>query len=209
MTEPSIEQRPVAPTDDVVIPLPPSAPRVGNAFTRWFGRLLLRAGGWRMVGEFPDEPKLMLIAAPHSSAWDAVWGMAFKLALGLKIEFMAKQEAFFWPLGALLRAFGGFPVNRRAAAGVVDQIADRFRREGSHWVVIAPEGTRRRVDKWKTGFWRAADAAQVPVVCVYFHYPERTVGIGMVLRTSGDVDADMARIRAWYRPWQGRNRGTT
>ncbi len=209
MTEPSTEPRCGGDGGDILIPLPPSAPRTGSAFTRALGRFVLRLGGWRMVGAFPDEAKLMLIAAPHSSAWDAVWGMVFKLALGLKIEFMAKQELFFWPLGPLLRAFGGFPVDRRVAAGVVDQIVERFRCEGSRWVLIAPEGTRRRVEKWKTGFWRVAHAAQVPVLCVYFHYPERTIGIGMMLRTSGDIDADIARIRAWYRPWQGRNRGTT
>lgn len=209
MTEASVEPRRDPAADPRLIPLPADAPRSGNACTRALGRLVLRLGGWRITGAFAEAPKLMLIAAPHSSAWDAVWGMAFKLALGLKLEFMAKREAFFWPLGPVLRAFGGFPVDRRAAAGVVEQLVARFARPGPCWVLIAPEGTRRRVDRWKTGFWRAAHAAGVPVQCVYFHYPERTVGVGLVLHPSGDLEADLARIREWYRPWQGKHRGTT
>ena len=73
---------------------------------------------------------------------------------------------------------------------------------------LAPEGTRRRVEKWKTGFWKMARAANVPVLPVYFHYPDRVIGIGPLWRMSDDLDADMARIRAWYAPWQGKNRGT-
>jgi 1-acyl-sn-glycerol-3-phosphate acyltransferase len=190
-----------------LIPLPPAAPRTQSRFGRWFGLTILRLGGWRMDGEFPDLPRAVLIAAPHSSGWDAFWGLAAKLALGLRIEFMAKQELFWWPLGALLRAIGGFPVNRRSAEGVVEQLTARMQRQPQLWLLLAPEGTRRRVQQWKTGFWRIATSAEVPVICAYFHYPTRTIGIGECMRMSGDLDADIARIRAFYRPWRGKHRG--
>ena len=189
-------------------PLPAAAPRTGGRIGRWVGRAVLRLGGWRLRGEFPELDKLMIIVAPHSSGWDAVWGLAMKLALRLDIAFMAKRELFVGPLGWFLRRCGGFPINRGSTTGVVEQVSARYAARDRFWVALAPEGTRRRVEHWKTGFWRIARAAQVPVLCVYFHYPERVIGIGPVLETTDSLEHDMARIREFYRPWQGRKRGT-
>ena len=189
--------------------LPPAAPRDGNRFTRWLGSTILRAGGWTIAGDWPDLPRLVVIAAPHSSGWDAFWGLAAKLAMGVDITFIAKAELFRGPLGWLLRRFGGLPVNRSAPGGIVEQTADRIRRSERMWFVLAPEGTRRRVEHWKTGFWKIARAAGVPVFCAWFHYPDRTIGLGPLVEPTDDFVADMARIRATYQPSQGRNRGTT
>lgn len=191
-----------------VPPLPPSAPRGGHAFGRWLGETVLRLGGWHMRGEWADRPKMVILAAPHSSAWDAIWGLAAKLALGVHVEFMAKHELFWWPLGALLRAMGGVPTDRSAPRGVVGGIVQRFASQPKLWLAIAPEGTRRRVEKWKSGFWHIAVGAGVPVTCVYFHYPDRAIGIGPAMEMTGDLAVDMARIREFYRPWQGKHRGT-
>lgn len=189
--------------------LPVNAPRAGTARVwRRFGLALLRASGWRMVGEWPDEPRLVIIAAPHSSGWDAVWGFAMKLALDMGIVFMGKKEIFVGPLGWYLRRMGGMAVDREAPGGVVEQVAANLRAAERMWFVLAPEGTRRRVEHWKTGFWKIARAADVPVLCVAFDYPNRRVEIGPMLRCSESVDADMARIREWYRPFIGKNRGT-
>jgi 1-acyl-sn-glycerol-3-phosphate acyltransferase len=188
--------------------LPPSAPRNGGPASRWIGRCVLRLGGWRMTGEFPDVERMIIIVAPHSSAWDAIWAIGLKLALGLDVAFMGKRELFRGPLGWLLRKLGGFPVNRASTDGVVEQVAARYREHPRLWVALAPEGTRRRVEHWKSGFWRIARAAEVPVLCVYFHYPERIIGIGPLLQTSASLEDDMARIRAFYAPWLGKRRGT-
>lgn len=195
--------------DDIVLPLPLNAPRVpGNAFARGLGRGVLRLGGWRMVGAWPDLPRLMIIIAPHSSGWDAVWGLAAKLAMGVHVEFMAKRELFGGALGWLLKRFGGIPIDRASPHGAVGEAALRFAERERRWLVIAPEGTRRRVEKWKSGFWRIARTANVPVLCAYFHYPRKVIGIGTLFHLGEDLDADMARIRAFYRPWIGKNRGT-
>jgi len=188
---------------------PPLTPRSGNAFTRWLGRTVLRLGGWTMAGAFPDEHKLVIIAAPHSSAWDAVWGIAAKLAMGLRIVFIGKQELFRGPLGWFLRRLGAVPVDRARAHGVVDQVVAQLDAAETMWFVLAPEGTRKRVEHWKTGFWHIARDAGVPVVCAYFHYPEKTIGIGPMMHMTADLKGDMARIREFYKPWVGKNRGTT
>lgn len=198
----------------VAIPaLPAQAPRKRPGLMQAFGRWVLRLGGWKIAGGFPDLPRLVIIVAPHSSGWDAVWGLAAKLALGVDVMFMAKAELFRGPLGwlvgGLLRRLGGFGVDRRNAQGAVEQAAARIRDAERAWLVLAPEGTRKRVEHWKSGFWRIARAAEVPVMAAYFHYPQREIGLGPVFELSDDLDADMARIRAWYRPWQGKHRGTT
>ncbi|CAG4977807.1 lysophospholipid acyltransferase family protein [Novilysobacter luteus] len=197
------------PTDDIVPSLPPSVPRVPrHRLSRWIGRAVLRLGGWRVVGEFPDLPRVVLIGAPHSSNWDGIWGFAAKLALGLDIRILGKHQLFWGPLGPLMRALGIIAINRGAASGVVGQMAQQFRGADRFWLGIAPEGTRKPVARWKTGFWKIAHAAQVPVLPVYFHYPDRVIGIGPPFATSHDMEADLVRLREWYRPWQGKHHGT-
>ena len=198
-----------ATTDDVVPTLPPSAPRVKpNAFTRWLGRSVLRLGGWRLVGPLPDVSKLVLIAAPHSSNWDGIWGFAAKLALGFEVRLLGKAQLFWWPLGPLLRRLGVIPVDRSSPHGTVQQAVEMIRRSERIWYALAPEGTRKRVERWKTGFWKIAHEAQVPILPAYFHYPDKRIGVGPLFATTGDMAADIAALRAWYRPWIGRNRGT-
>lgn len=195
------------PATDFVLTLPPNAPQVPpNAFTRSLGRAVLRLGGWRMDGAFPDIPKLVMIAAPHSSNWDGVWGFAVKLAMGLDAKVLGKDTLLKVPLlGPLLSRMGVIPINRSAAQGVAGQMSTMIRDADRLWLVIAPEGTRKPVERWKTGFWKIASAADVPVLPVYFHYPEKVVGVGPTFALTDDMAADIARIRAWYRPWNGKH----
>lgn len=201
---------PDAPPPGTVLPLPPSVPRVRpNRLARWIARAILRVCGWRMVGAVPDLPRVVLIGAPHSSNWDGVWGFAAKVAMGLDVAVLGKDTLFRVPvLGRVLRALGVIPVNRTAARGVVEQAASLIRSRERIWFGLAPEGTRKRVEHWKAGFWKIARAADVPIVMAYFHYPDRVFGIGPVFVPSDDLAADMARIRAWYHHWQGKHRGT-
>ena len=189
--------------------LPPNVPRMHPSHVvapicRWiFSRC-----GWRIAGTLPDVSKLVAIAAPHSSNFDVVWGLLFKYGIRLNANFIGKREAFFWPLGPLLRRFGGIAIDRHAPHGVVGEMKREFDTRAGFWLAIAPEGTRQRVEKWKSGFWRIALEAKVPILPVYFQYPEKTIGFGELIYPSGDLDADMARIRKFYEPWQGKNRGT-
>ena len=191
----------------VVPDLPVRAPRSGgNVLSRAFGRAVLRLGGWRMVGDWPDVDKVVVIVAPHSSAWDAVWGIAAKVGMGLGLVFIGKKEAFWGPLGWLLRKFGGIPVDRSAPGGIVQQVASQMNQSERMWFVLAPEGTRRKVDNWKAGFWKIARRAQVPVFCVGFNYPDRTIRLAELVTLSDDMEADLKRIRALFEHYQGKHR---
>ncbi|WP_149195201.1 lysophospholipid acyltransferase family protein [Luteimonas sp. LNNU 24178] len=189
--------------------VPPNVPRVrANAFTRWVGRSVLRLGGWRVAGTIPDCSKLVLIVAPHSSNWDGLWGFAAKLAMGLEIRVLGKRQLFWWPLGPLLRRLGVIPIDRSVSQGTVGQVVEMMVRADHLWFAVTPEGTRKQVKKWKTGFWKIAHAARVPILPAYFHYPNKTIGLGELFHASDDANADIARLREWYQPWMGRNRGT-
>ena len=185
----------------------PQLPRQ-RRFSRWLGRTVLRLGGWRVTGALPDIPRLVLIAAPHSSNWDGIWGMAAKMALGFDARVLGKDALFWWPLSIVLRRLGVIPLDRSRPQGVVEQAIELIRSSPKMWFALAPEGTRKPVEKWKSGFLKIAHGAGVPVLMAYFHYPQKTIGIGPLFHTSGDLEADMAAVRDWYRPWQGKNRGT-
>lgn len=191
----------------VVLPLPAQAPKMPRyRLAQWLGRTVLRLGGWRMVGEFPNIPKAVLIAAPHSSNWDGVWGISAKLALGIRLSILGKHSLFHIPLlGPLLRWQGVIPVNRSAPQGVVEQAVAAMRASDCIWYAMAPEGTRKQVAKWKPGFWRIAHGAGVPVIVASFDYPSRTITIGPAVALSDDMDTDIARIQSWYAPFKGRN----
>jgi 1-acyl-sn-glycerol-3-phosphate acyltransferase len=184
--------------------MPRLAPSAAGDLCRW----IYTSCGWRVAGEIPDAPKLVVIVAPHSTNWDVIWGLLLKVGLRLDIRFIGKRQAFFWPLGSLLRSFGGIPIDRSAAHGVVGEMAGLFAQQERLWLALAPEGTRKKVQKWKSGFWHIARKAGVPILPAYFHYPQRTIGFGPLFHPSDDLDADMAKIREFYRPWQGKNRGT-
>jgi 1-acyl-sn-glycerol-3-phosphate acyltransferase len=195
---------------DTAAPLPPALPPgmpqfPARAWRKPF-RAAVRLSGWRLEGELPDVPKLVLIVAPHSSWWDGIWGLLFKIALGADIAFMAKRELFRWPLGGLLRKLGGVPIERRAAQDVVEQMVERFRARDRLWLGIEPEGTRKAVVKGKSGFWHIARQAGVPILPGYFDYPRKVIGLGPVFQPGADKDADIARLRAFYAPHRGRHR---
>ena len=142
----------------------------------------------------------MLIGAPHSSNWDGIWGFAAKLALGLDIKILGKDSLFKVPvMGAAAAPPGRDPgrPQRRARRGRAVGGDDPARRQ--FWYGLAPEGTRKPVERWKTGFWKIAKAAEVPVLPAYFHYGRKVIGIGPVFELGDDMAADIARIREWYR----------
>jgi 1-acyl-sn-glycerol-3-phosphate acyltransferase len=187
--------------------LPALMPQLHDGWRRKTCRAVLRLCGWSLVGKFPDVPRAVLIAAPHSSWWDGVWGLLLKVGIGADVHFMGKQELFHGPLGGLLRRLGGMPVDRGAGKGVVEQMIDQFRLRDALWLGIAPEGTRKVVARWKSGFWHIAHDAGVPIVTAYFNYADKTIGIGPLFEPSDDMDADIVRLRAFYAPFKGKHRG--
>lgn len=186
--------------------VPPAIPRRGGRVWRRIGRAVLRLAGWRVEGAFPDVPKLVVAVAPHTSNWDFLYGAAAMFALDLKATFLGKHTLFVWPVSRFLRWMGGIPVNRRAAQGVVGQAVRSFAASPALMMVIAPEGTRRKVERFKTGFLHIAKEAGVPVVLVALDYGERRVRIGPVLEQVRDVEEDRQAIEAHFARFPGRNR---
>ena len=184
--------------------VPPAVPRRGSALWRWVGRQLLGATGWRIEGSLPDLPKLVVSVAPHTSNWDFLHGASAMFALDLKVSFLAKHTLFVWPVSRFLGWMGGIRVDRRAADGVVDDAVRAFRERPSQVLVIAPQGTRRAVKRYKTGFLRIAKEAGVPVVLVALDYAARCVRIGPTLEVPGDIEAERERVEAWYSAYPGR-----
>ena len=167
-------------------------------------KLILRIGGWEMVGDFPAEKRAVVIAAPHTSNWDGFWALVYKVAMQLDIHFFAKRSLFWFPLNVLLRALGGIPLDRKRAGSAVDQAIEMFISRESFYFGLAPEGTRSRADHWKSGFYRIADGADVPVILGFLDYGNRRIGIGPTLRLSGDPQKDLEFFREFYRDIRGR-----
>jgi len=164
------------------------------------GRMVLRLLGWRIEGELPDIPKMIVIAAPHSSAWDFVIGVGLLFALRLDVRFLGKDSLFRGPLGVFMRWVGGIPVDRDEPEGIVEAAIASFKASDRLIMALAPEGTRKRVDRWKTGFHRMALGAGVPIVPGFFDNARRVVGFGPVLMPSGDLARDLEVLTAFYRP---------
>lgn len=170
-----------------------------------FGRAALRALGWRIVGELPREPRFVAIVAPHTSNWDFFVGVGLMFALDLDVHWFGKDTLFRGPVGAALRKLGGRPVKRTSSEGIVAEVAGTIRAAEQFIVALAPEGTRRRVIEWRTGFYRIAQAADIPILPVWLDWSRHEVGLGTPMRPTGDVMRDVGILRALYRPDMARH----
>jgi 1-acyl-sn-glycerol-3-phosphate acyltransferase len=186
--------------------VPAVGPNVQRAHSRVagaLGRFCMGLSRWRFEGSVPDVRKMVLIVAPHTSNWDFAVGMQAKLALRLGCTFIGKHTLFHWPLGVFMRWLGGIPVDRSKASGFVGEVAATVRAADQMTVVLAPEGTRKRVVHWKSGFYRIAHEAGVPILPVGFDYSRRVVFFAPLFHPTGDYDKDLPVLRAHYRPEMG------
>jgi 1-acyl-sn-glycerol-3-phosphate acyltransferase len=158
----------------------------------------MRLCGWRMEGSLPDLPKMVVTAAPHTSNWDFLVGLGAMYAAGFRVSFLGKHTLFRPPLGWFMRWVGGRPVDRSSSRGVVAETVAQIQAADRFILALAPEGTRKRVVEWRTGFWRVAKDANLPIVLGYFDYGTRTVGFGPMI-WPGELESDLRAIQAFYR----------
>lgn len=170
---------------------------------QFLGRLYLRAAGWKHTGPLPDIDKCVVIAAPHTSNWDGAHMVAITWALGLKMNWMAKHTLFKPPLGWLIKRLGAVPIDRRAPHGLVAQMAQLFDERDRLWLAVPPEGTRSKVDFWKSGFYAIAHEAKVPVLLGFLDFENKIGGVGPAVEITGDPRADMDKIRDFYAGMKG------
>jgi 1-acyl-sn-glycerol-3-phosphate acyltransferase len=164
---------------------------------------LLHLVGWKTILVWPPEPKGIIIVYPHTSNWDFVIGMAFRIGYDLPANWIGKAEMFPRPFRGLLKGLGGIPVDRSRATGFIEAMVQEFGRRDWIWVGLAPEGTRSRTAFLKPGFYKLALAADVPVGFGYIDYGTRTVGIDTYVRFTGDEDRDLDVMRRFYAEKRG------
>ncbi len=169
-----------------------------------FAGVLLFLSGWRTDGRAPDIDKYVLIAAPHTSNWDFIFFLLVIFKLRLPVYWMGKRSMFRWPFKWLLKKLGGIPVDRSEKNNVVNTMAKAFENSETLVITIAPSGTRKNGGPWKTGFYHIAREANVPIVCGFLDYQNKTGGIGPLFNTTGDMETDMADIRSFYSGISGR-----
>ncbi len=166
-----------------------------EALLLWF----YRWQGWTSVSYGPVPAKAVIIAAPHTSNWDFIYYIGLTRDLGIETSFMAKRQLFRWPLGRFMRDMGGVEVNREAGGNYVQAMVEEFGKRDQLLLTIAPEGTRKSVGQWRTGFYHIALGAKVPLIVGMMDYARKTGGLAMAFMPTGDYAADMARVEEFYR----------
>lgn len=178
-----------------------------NTVLRAFSIAFLKLTGWTVEGRLPEgAEKSVLIAAPHTSNWDLPYTLMVAFALRLNFYWMGKSSIFSFPFGGLMKWLGGIPVDRSKANNLVAASIEAIQNAtGPLQLTVPPEGTRSKVRYWKTGFYHIAIGAKVPIVMAFMDYSRKTGGLGPVFEPTGDIEADMAAIKAFYAPFKGKN----
>ncbi len=178
--------------------------QVSSALQKQLGHAMLKASGWTIGGPPPLAKRYVLLAAPHTSNWDLPVMLAITLVYGLRVRWMGKHTLFAPPFGPFMRMLGGLPIERHRHVGVVESTADWFEKSDELVIAIPPEATRSRAPYWRSGFYRIAQAANVPIALGFLDYERRVGGIGPLITPSGNLRADMDKIRAFYGSMQGK-----
>jgi 1-acyl-sn-glycerol-3-phosphate acyltransferase len=180
---------------------------VVNSLLRAFSLVFLKLAGWKVLGALPAQArKSVFIAAPHTSNWDLPYTLMVAFVLHLNIHWMGKASIFRFPFGPVMRWLGGVAVDRSKANNLVAASAQAIRgASGALQLIVPPEGTRSKTRYWKTGFYHIAVMAQVPIVLAFMDYERKISGLGPMFVPTGDLEADMVYIKAFYAPFKGKN----
>jgi 1-acyl-sn-glycerol-3-phosphate acyltransferase len=175
-----------------------TVPRTGSRLAKWLGLAALRMLRWQVQGDMADHPKYVAIVAPHTSNWDFVVGLAARYALRLDASWLGKHTLFRPPFGWIMRRWGGIAVDRTASHDVVSQTVAAFSARPRVFLVITPEGTRKQVSRWRTGFWHIAKGAGVPILPIVFNRRDRVIRIGAPFFPGADVETDVAKLQSLF-----------
>ncbi len=170
----------------------------GNNFQRWLSLNFLKLIGWRADGKVPDVPKFIMILAPHTSNWDLLLILSILNVLGIKFYWFGKKEIFRWPVRGFFEWLGGIPIHRGLRQNMVQQTTEIIQSREQIIIGISPEGTRSKTKYWKTGFYRIAYQAGIPISFAYLDYARKTGGLGPTIHPTGEIEEDMKLIRQFY-----------
>lgn len=175
---------------------------------RPIAKLIFKLWGWKVIDHRPQPMgQCIYVVAPHSSNWDFIVGVCARSIGRLKnTKYLAKKQLFAWPIGWLFRALGGYPVDRSKNSNITDQVVHYFKTIPDFSIGITPEGTRKQVKSWKTGFWRIAKGANVPLILTSFDYGRKEVTFREPFWVTDDMDKDIAWMMDYFKQFKGRNR---
>lgn len=168
-------------------------------------KLIFKLTGWKVLGKAPALKKYVLVAAPHTSNWDFVYGLCAWKLYGMKPRYLIKKEFFYFPLNLLFHATGGLPVDRSKSNSLTDSIVDMFHHHDELIALVPPEGTRRKTERWKTGFYYVSLKAQVPIVMGMLDYGTKSAKLSEPFIPTGDIEKDFELFRAFFKDAQGKN----
>jgi 1-acyl-sn-glycerol-3-phosphate acyltransferase len=165
---------------------------------KWLSEKIVLWRGWTIEGTKPTVKKAVFIGVPHTSNWDFFLFLATIHHFDIRVRFLIKDGLMKWPLSILLTRLGAVPVDRSNPHNLIESVVRSFEAHDEMMLLIAPEGTRDRTDHWRSGFWRIADAAGVPVIMSFIDGATKRTGLGPTVMVNGDTDAFMAQAREFY-----------
>lgn len=174
--------------------------------SQWIGRTVLKSMGWKVAGFIPNEKRILIVAAPHTSNWDFVIGMGAILGLNAKIRWIGKHTLFKPGISWFFRWLGGIPVNRKNPASLIEDVSNMIKKDRGLMIGVAPEGTRKKISRWKTGFLRIAKTTQSKILFISIDAPSKTIKIASTLFTpTEDKENDLEFVKSYFRNFKGIN----
>jgi len=178
--------------------IPDCVPTKQGRISPYIGLAVLNLFGWEVVGQLPKKSKFIAAIAPHTSNWDFVIAIAAMLAMNLRVRFMGKKALFIWPFDIVLKSWGGIAIDRNAKHGMVEQMIEKFQQNEKLVLGIAPEGTRKKTSKWKSGFLHIAHQADVPVVPVSLDFAKKQLRFHQAVQISSDIESELTKFKEYY-----------
>ena len=176
-----------------------------SRFTRWFGRTFYRSIGWNLEGNIVNSERVLIVAAPHTSNWDFVFGIAAVLGINARVRWLGKHTIFKPGITWFMRWLGGIPVNREQPDAVMGYVDEAVKKDSGVVLVVAPEGTRKKSPKWKSGFLRIAEKNNCKIQLGALDFPNKRIVLGDVFEPTGDHKADIAAIIKYYGQFKGKH----
>ena len=176
-----------------------------NTLLRYTSKIILKLVGWSVIGETPTAEKYVVIGAPHTSNWDFILMMVAVFDRRLEVHWMGKDSLFPWPIKGFMHWLGGIAIDRSQSNNTVDQVVEHFKSHSDLIVIIPPEGTRSKAQRWKTGFYHIAYGANVPIILAAIDATTKTVCFGPAFFPTGDIEVDLPEIQLFYKDKKGIN----
>ena len=176
-----------------------------GGFFQWLGKAVLSSIGWQVTGNIPNEERLLIIAAPHTSNWDFILGISALFAINVNIKWLGKNSLFIPGIAWFFKWLGGIPVNRENPNLLIDYVVKTVEKEKGLIIGIAPEGSRKKVDRWKSGFLRIAKQTDAKILFLSIDAPSKKLKIGEIFEPSGDNEKDIKFVMNYFKQYKGIN----